>query len=418
MDVPALHLVIGDEADVPDNSPTMMEAVETYLRLKAKKQTPTFIRAAKRNGRYVAEALGNRPITSYSSSDAAAFRDHLFDKGLSLGSVKRIFGSVRSIINLVMREHGIEGSNAFAKTYMPDRDDSQDRQPVPQDKLIILQKACQETDDEMRWLLALISDTGMRLSEAAGLHRDDIVLDAPAPHINLTAHPWRRLKTKSSARHIPLVGTALWAAKRLIQHDSSYAFPRYCDGKTCNANSASAALNKWMKTIIGGDYVVHGLRHSLRDRLRAVECPSDVIDQIGGWTTTGIGHAYGRGYSVEILAKWMQKIECRDLLSHTFYNHKISVRTFLSDSFCGLILFTMVKSICSFFALKLNHHNNATYIAFKSVSTWTTGKNFTTIFFDRWPCHARKLFKLVLVRDPDVCNYITFSHCTPPNIGY
>jgi len=66
---------------------------------------------------------------------------------------------------------------------MPDRDDSQDRQPVPQDKLIILQKACQETDDEMRWLLALISDTGMRLSEAAGLHRDDLVLCCtPTPH--------------------------------------------------------------------------------------------------------------------------------------------------------------------------------------------------------------------------------------------
>ena len=64
------------------------------------------------------------------------------------------------------------------------------------------------------------------------------------------------------------------------------------------------------KTIIGGDYVVHSLRHSLRDRLRAVECPSDIIDQIGGWTTTGIGHAYGKGYSVEILAKWMKKIEC------------------------------------------------------------------------------------------------------------
>ena len=55
---------------------------------------------------------------------------------------------------------------------------------------------------------------------------------------------------------------------------------------------------------------MHGLRHSLRDRLRAVECPSDIIDQIGGWTATGIGHAYGQGYSVEIPAKWMQKIEC------------------------------------------------------------------------------------------------------------
>ena len=309
MDVPALHLVIDDEADVPDNSPTMMEAVDIYLRLKADKQTPTFIRAAKRNGRYVAEALGNRPITSYSSSDAAAFRDYLFDKGLALGSVKRIFGSVRSIINLVMLEHGIEGSNGFAKTFMPERDDSQDRQPIPRDQLIKLQQACVREDDEMRWLLALISDTGMRLAEAAGLHKDDIILGAPAPYINLQPHSWRRLKTKSSARHIPLIGASLWAAKRLQTHDSSYAFPRYCDGKTCNANSASAALNKWMKKVIGDDFIVHGLRHSLRDRLRAVECPSDIIDAIGGWTTTGIGHTYGKGYTVDILAKWMRKIE-------------------------------------------------------------------------------------------------------------
>ena len=310
MDVPSLHLVIGNKDDVDDDSPTMMEAVDVYISLKADKQTPTFIRAAKRNGRYVAEALGNRPITSYSSSDAAAFRDYLFDKGLALGSVKRIFGSVRSIINLVMLEHGIEGSNGFAKTYMPDRDDSQDRQPIPQDQLIKLQRTCRHQDDEMRWLLALISDTGMRLAEAAGLHKNDIILDAPLPYIDLKPHSWRRLKTKSSARHIPLVGASLWAAERLQTHNSSYAFPRYCNGHTCNANSASAALNKWMKVTIGNGNVVHGLRHSLRDRLRAVECPSDIIDAIGGWATTGIGHAYGNGYSVDVMAKWMQKIEC------------------------------------------------------------------------------------------------------------
>ena len=192
---------------------------------------------------------------------------------------------------------------------MPDEMPAE-RQPIPLDVIRRIQHECMTVDDENRWLLALISDTGMRLSEAAGLARDDIVMDTEIPHIKLVPHPWRRLKTKGSERLVPLVGASLWAARRLQQHDSSYAFPRYCDGQTCNANSASAALNKWMKTIIGGDYVVHGLRHSLRDRLRAVECPSDIIDQIGGWTTTGIGHAYGRGYSVEILAKWMQKIEC------------------------------------------------------------------------------------------------------------
>ena len=106
-----------------------------------------------------------------------------------------------------------------------------------------------------------------------------------------------------------MIGASLWAAQRVQEHDISFAFPRYCDGKTCNANSASAALNKWMKKVIDDDFIVHGLRHSLRDRLRAVECPSDIIDAIGGWTTTGIGHAYGKGYTVDILAKCMRKIE-------------------------------------------------------------------------------------------------------------
>jgi integrase len=309
MEVPALHLVISDAADVQNNSPTMMDAVDVYLRLKSNKQSLTFIRAARRNGKYVVDALGNRPITSYSSSDAAAFRDYLFDKGLALGSVKRIFGSIRSIINLVMIENGIEGSNAFSKTFMPERDDTQDRQPIPNDKLVQLQEACILEDDEIRWLLLLISDTGMRLAEAAGLAKEDIIFDAPSPYIDLKAHSWRRLKTKSSARHIPLVGKSLVAAQKIVMHDSIYAFPRYCNGKVCNANSASTALNKWMKTIIGDDYVIHGLRHSLRDRLRAVECPSDIIDAIGGWTTSGMGHGYGNGYSVDVMAKWMKIIE-------------------------------------------------------------------------------------------------------------
>ena len=55
---------------------------------------------------------------------------------------------------------------------------------------------------------------------------------------------------------------------------------------------------------------IFGFRNAVRDRLRAASFPSDIIDQTGGWPTTGIGHAYDKGYSLEILAKWMQKIEC------------------------------------------------------------------------------------------------------------
>ena len=172
-----------------------------------------------------------------------------------------------------------------------------------------MQSLCKEIDDEMRWLIALISDTGMRLGEAAGLLKEDIKLDEPIPHIDLKPHPWRTLKTKGSQRLIPLTKEPLWASRRLIEADDSiFAFPRYCDETSCKANSASGGLNKWLHQDVPENYVIHSFRHSLRDRLRAVECPSDIVDAIGGWRTSGVGHGYGSGYPLEVLEKWMKKL--------------------------------------------------------------------------------------------------------------
>ena len=289
-------------------APLMSEATVFYLRLKGDGKDIVFVRAAQRNANVVIEALGDKPINEYASSEAGKLRDTLLTKGLAVTSIKRMFGSIKAIINLAMAEHGIEGRNPFSSIYMPD-EVQEERQPIPLDSLRRIQRDCMAIDDEMRWLLALISDTGMRLSEAAGLHKDDIILDAPIPYISLQPHSWRRLKTKGSARLIPLIGASLWAAKRIQKRDSSYAFPRYCDGKICNANSASAALNKWMKPRLRDNAVVHSFRHSMRDRLRAVECPSDIIDQIGGWSASSVGASYGKGYELPVLAKWMKMLE-------------------------------------------------------------------------------------------------------------
>ena len=46
----------------------------------------------------------------------------------------------------------------------------------------------------------------------------------------------------------------------------------------------------------------------MRDRLRAVECPSEIIDQIGGWLTHGVGNSYGNEYDYRSLNKWMKSL--------------------------------------------------------------------------------------------------------------
>ena len=288
---------------------SFMDAKDLYLKLKGQGKAESFATYTERNVDYVLEAIGNKDLMDYEPSDGGVFRDWLTEKGLASSSVKRVFSTIRAITNLAIAEYGLDMRSPFANVYFPELDDIKERLPVSPHDIKLIQRHCRENNDEMRWLLALISDTGMRLAEAAGLALNDIVLDSEIPYINLKPNESRRLKTKQSSRKIPLIGLSLWAAQQVkSEFNRTYAFPRYTKGGRCNANSASAALNKWVKQIATQPVSLHSFRHSLTDRLRAVQCPRDIIDAIGGWTAGSIGEKYGEGYKLDVLHEWMLKL--------------------------------------------------------------------------------------------------------------
>ena len=148
------------------------------------------------------------------------------------------------------------------------------------------------------------------MAEAVGNSKDDLKLTEEVPHIVITKHPWRPLKTSGSQEQvIPLVGASLWASQRLSDTVSGqFLFPQYVNGISTNAISASAALNKWMKTFLPQECVVHGMRHAFRDRLRAVDAPMDMIDQLGGWSLQSVGQEYGADFSVHQASQAMLKL--------------------------------------------------------------------------------------------------------------
>ena len=129
MDIPAIQEVRSSD-NLQDNTFKLSEACELYLRLKGVGKDKVFIWTANRNTGYVTKLLGDRPISSYSSNEASQFRDWCIDKGMGIKTVKRVFGSVRAIINLAISEEGFDCSNAFAKTYFPDDENVQSRQPI------------------------------------------------------------------------------------------------------------------------------------------------------------------------------------------------------------------------------------------------------------------------------------------------
>ena len=290
-------------------SPKLSEVVEVYLRLKKQTRGSTFVTSTQRNIRYLIESLGDIPLSEVQAKHGSKFRDDLIAKGLTTASVRRIFASVKAVVNLGITEFGLEAQNVFTSVYLPDGGQVTTRMPIPDAVILSIQRTCIEMDDGMRWLIALLSDTGMRLSEACGLTREDIVLRDLNPYLMVRPREWRRLNTEGSERIIPLVGGSLWAAKRTLECSySEFLFPKYCTVKGVKANSASGALNKWLKSRVPEGRVVHSFRHSFRDRLRAVECPSEIIDELGGWSTAGVGSSYGQGFNLELKARYMRMI--------------------------------------------------------------------------------------------------------------
>ncbi|MDC2993134.1 tyrosine-type recombinase/integrase, partial [bacterium] len=272
--VPGAHLLrAANDEPADDGTLRFSEATDLYLRLKGQGKAETFQRAAARACRYLTEVADDKPLSQYVRADAAKLRDRLVEGGLAGSSVLRLFTTVKSIFNFACMETGLEIKNPFAGLYLDREQGVSARKPIPVLVIKQVQAECVRSDDPLRWAVALLSDTGMRLAEVIGLAISDIHLDCAAPFIDLKPHPWRRLKTDSSTRKVPLAGAALWAATRICDSASSkYAFPSYIRDGTCLSNSASGALNKWLKKYVPPGCTVHSFRHSIRDRLRTVEC--------------------------------------------------------------------------------------------------------------------------------------------------
>ena len=311
VDVPGSHL-LRDSVSKRDNilnslGVSLSCASEMYQRLKGKGRSKLFFGHTQRAIGYAIACLGDLDLAEYSTVDAGKLRDWLFEKGLKRSSVVRNLTIVKAVVNLAIHEEGLGIQNPFLKVYVPSDEQPSKRHALSIEQIRLAQRHCRTKDDSLRWLCALISDTGMRLSEAVGLAKDDLRLHSETPHLVIQKHPWRSLKTSGSERIVPLVGEALWAAQRLSQETSGpFLFPQYVNGQTTGSNSASAALNKWLKTFLPKDCVVHGMRHAFRDRLRAGKVPIDMIDQLGGWSSQTIGQRYGDGYSVQ---------QCREILA-------------------------------------------------------------------------------------------------------
>jgi len=252
------------------------------------------------------EVVGARTLNEITRNDALAFRSWWVDERLgndvgSANTANKNLMALRKIFRVVNDAHRLGLDNPFDGLSIgsgaPRRRVSLTRELL--EESMLTDQALSGLNSEARGVVLAMADTGARVNEITGLEPDDIVLDAPVPHLIIRPNEIRSLKTAHSERVIPLIGVALAAMKR-----NPGGFPRYA---AKNA-SASGAINKYLRErkLLPDGATLYGLRHGFQDRLIEVEAPERIQADLMGHGT--LRPKYGKGPSLGQMHEWLGRI--------------------------------------------------------------------------------------------------------------
>jgi integrase len=289
--------------------PLLSEALEVYLKEHKNSDNKQFEKVTRYGLDLVFSMLGDRPMDAYDREEVREWRDNI------VSTTKNKKTTIRrrlDAINVVFRKGCVEFQlmlpNPFANLNIPGEGlDSEGRHPFTESELLAIRAGVLSRDDDIRWIVGLLIETGARAGEVIGLRSSDLKLSAPVPNVQFRWHEklGRRLKNKNSERDVPLVGVSLWAARRAIEASpDGWLFPRYASDGNIKATHAENTINKWLKKLAGK--TSHSFRHALLDRLRDNGCPLDAAQQAVGHGPQTITRGYGKGYSLEKLRGYLE----------------------------------------------------------------------------------------------------------------
>jgi integrase len=288
---------------------TLFTQYEATQRTKLAKMSPDQLRkwtnAKKRAVEILVEQKGDKALHELTRDDALSYvewwEDRIFSGEVNAGTANKNISHIGGMIRAVTKRLQLRHDNVFAGTRIDGGRDGS-RRPFDLDfirNVILAEGQLADLNGEARDVIYAIMETGARPSEIINLSKARIVLDAPIPYIRIKAEG-RLLKTEHSERDVPLVGMALAALQR---HPDG--FPRYFD-KGSNLSAALMKHFKKHKLLPSELHTIYSFRHSFKDRLKAVEAPEELIDEL-------MGHSidkpkYGDGYGPKLKLKYLQAI--------------------------------------------------------------------------------------------------------------
>jgi len=296
-----------------DKPPIMLSQLydeyEVTQKLALSKMSPDQVRkwkaAKKRAIEILIERIGDKALHQLTRDNALAYSDwweeRVINEGIGAGTANKNISHVGGTVRAVNKRLKLGLDDVFAGTRIEGGRDGQ-RAPFAVQfirDVILAPGKLDDLNEEARDAIYVIMETGARPSEIINLSAQRIVLDAEVPFIRIEADG-RLLKTEHSERDIPLVGLALEAMKR-----RAGGFPRYLD-KGSNLSATAMKYFRLHGLLPTARHSIYSFRHSFKDRLKAVEAPEELIDEMMGHRTDK--PQYGDGYGLRLKLKYLQAI--------------------------------------------------------------------------------------------------------------
>ena len=255
--------------------------------------------------------LGDRRPSEYRVFEVQQLITYMIEeRGLKTMSVKRRMGCIRAAFTGVTKLYELndDKQHNFTGYNIPNLgDDAKDRSDFTAQQLTALRATISVDMDEIWGMIAVMMETGFRVSEACSLSIADVHgLDTAYPFLTLHKTPFRKLKTKNSIRFIPLTGLALEYVRSV---SGKWLFPRYIneEEKQVKSDNGSAAAKKRIQSLLGLDAPTsHSFRHTMATRLRDAECPEDMRNEMLGWSSK-VSDRYGSPSDISIKARYLEK---------------------------------------------------------------------------------------------------------------
>lgn len=200
--------------------------------------------------------------------------------------------------------------------------DSQGVRPYSTAELAaILRASRNETLPERRWLPWLLVYSGARYREAAQSLASDIRERDGIPYLSINRdQQWKRLKTASSERDIPLHSLLIGEGfKNYVQSlaPDAFLFPRIKPAKNGETNEGRPVthLREWLATFApepaDSKFItkpMHSFRHAFEDLLREATDDTELRRDIQGREDGSSANAYGDGFTLRKMREALERI--------------------------------------------------------------------------------------------------------------